>query len=83
MMILLSFLFKYLIIAYNDVVLPLPVGPVTKTIPIFLSIYFLILVKICRLNPTLSNDISNLLLSKILRTIDSPSIIGIVETRKS
>ena len=69
--------------AYNVVVFPLPVGPVTSIIP---SVFLIIFPNIARMSPSKpsllkSND--TLDLSKIRSTIPSPYNIGITDTLRS
>ena len=65
---------------YTVVVFPLPVGPVTNKIPDFLLIILSIFSIAPSENPKSDFVFKNEFLSKILKTIFSLYIVGIVET---
>ena len=64
-------------------VLPLPVGPVTKIKPCELFKALFICEKSFFEKPKTANDTFKLLLSKILKTVLSPEYVGKKETLKS
>ena len=69
--------------AYNVVVLPLPVGPVIKIIPLGDATSFFNLSSISASNPRSLSLISELVLFSNRMTTLSPNDVGIVDTRTS
>ena len=83
MIILMSGLLMDCKTAYKVVVLPLPVGPVTRMIPLGEATSFLISLRRPGLRPISESSSNEPDLFKSLRTTRSPKAVGIVDTRRS
>ncbi len=81
--ILTSSLFSLLRTEYSVVVLPLPVGPVTRSRPYGMEMQRLRVSKVFGSNPNLVRSTLRALWSRIRKTMPSPKRVGNVETRKS
>ena len=68
---------------YNVVVLPLPVGPVTKTIPFGVCKHCRKRESVFASNPILFKSNCTTVRSRIRMTTDSPNIVGRTLTRRS